>query len=67
MAFRKSGEDIISIECDFCCNDEFVPEFGEGEQQDEEIAWEQAECFGWEKVQEEKSILHSCPKCFQEA
>jgi len=57
-------EAILRIECDCCCNEEFIPmpdEF-DGEVTDISIAMEQAENMGWKKLEDDVDY-HFCPSC----
>ena len=59
---KKHYEEITSIECDCCLNEEFIPDEGE-DRVELSIVWEQADNMGWKKLTEENEDYHFCPNC----
>jgi hypothetical protein len=59
---KKHYEDITSIECDCCLNEEFIPDEDE-DRTELSIIWEQADNMGWKKLEEEGEVYHFCPNC----
>ena len=68
MTFQRAADQIITaIRCDQCLSNAFMPIFEQGEETDEDIAWDQAAGDGWVKViLINGSYEHACPKCSQE-
>jgi Zn finger protein HypA/HybF involved in hydrogenase expression len=62
---KRHYEVIVSIECDCCLNEEFIPELDDKDKNEMMLAWEQAENMGWRKLPEEDLDYHFCPTCVQ--
>jgi hypothetical protein len=56
-------EAILRVECDCCCNEEFIPDDSDGEITEISIVWNQAENMGWKKLPEDDTDYHFCPSC----
>jgi len=60
---NRRYEQIVSIVCDFCIHEEFVPVVDDEENAELSIVWQQAESDGWTNRFEDGIWFECCPSC----
>ena len=58
---QREYEVVVAILCDFCMQEEFIPDLEPADEREISLAWEQAEICGWEKRLDQ----HCCPICMK--